>query len=500
MKKFLFIIGGVLVVLAGIWAILWNAGKEEVFARMDAEILALEASGTAIRFADREVGGFPFGYEVTLKDVEAHLAGSGSTYRLPSVTSSADLSDPDRLVTVLPPEFELEIVPTEEMKTNRPGMAERYLVEFESIAAEIIIDGRPDAARDIELSAESVLAVHTDEEQSTSIAVELQNLASSSTLPARIDDGKTVTTGTVGFLDYVVRGAAETGASVTIEGQVEDVTFAGNSSLRTAADLRALLDGDATGEVEATFGIGTSVSRFASDGTDETPAGSLVMRAGTSSGALELADGTIVVRGESRNNSWNVKTAAEAPVQDTTVQIEMFDTIYRVPMAPSPDMRPFEVKFAMVDLTLDDALWSVLDPEGEIDRAPAQILVDTIGTMRLTKPQSEIRPGEAPPVAFGNLSVNKLDVSLLGASATARGEIEFIQPINLPQGTMTLRIKNALEVMSRLVEAEVLTPDILLFASLMAQNYLLQDPESGELVGEFEMGPGGITVNGQPLQ
>ncbi|MEM7237076.1 MAG: hypothetical protein AAF501_04545, partial [Pseudomonadota bacterium] len=193
-------------------------------------------------------------------------------------------------------------------------------------------------------------------------------------------------------------------------------------------------------------------------------------------------------------------TEADALVQEATVQIEMFDGIYQVPLSPSDEMRPFEVKFAMVDMTLDEALWSVLDPDGEIDRAPAQLLIDTVGTMRLTKPQSEMRTGEAPPVAFGNLSVNKLDLSILGAQATARGDVEFIQPINLPQGTMTLRLKNALEVMSRLVAAEVLTPDVLLFASLMAQNYLLEDPESGELVGEFEMGPGGITVNGQPLQ
>ncbi|MEM7669163.1 MAG: DUF2125 domain-containing protein [Pseudomonadota bacterium] len=500
MKKTLLVIGGILVVLAGIWVILWNAGKEEVFARMDAEIRALDTAGTRISFAGRDVSGFPFGYTVMLQDVVAHLPDSGSTFRLPEVTSSADLSDPDRLVTRIPETFELEIVPTDAMKQADPALADQYLVEFETIAAELVVNGRPDTQRQIELTAESLLGVHTDASLGTSVAIELQDVASTSELPARIDAGTTVTTGRIGFVDYVVRGAAESGTPVTIEGQTEDIRFSGTSTVQTAADIQALFEGTLQGRVEATFGVGSSISRFVAEGSEDSPGGSLETRSGTSSGTVALDDGSVVLRGESRNNSWHLVTEADALVQEATVQIEMFDGIYQVPLSPSDAMRPFEVKFAMIDMTLDEALWSVLDPDGEIDRAPAQLLIDTVGTMRLTKPQSEMRTGEAPPVAFGNLSVNKLDLSILGAQATARGDVEFIQPINLPQGTMTLRLKNALEVMSRLVAAEVLTPDVLLFASLMAQNYLLEDPESGELVGEFEMGPGGITVNGQPLQ
>lgn len=500
MKKIALVLSGILVTVAVIWTILWNAGKGEVFARMDQEILALDAAGTRVHFAGRDVGGFPFGYEVTLKDVEIAVPTAGSIYRLPTVVTRADLSDPDRLVTKLPETFSLDIIPTEEMKVARAGLSDIYTIDFETIAAEVVIDGLPNAARTVTTSADSLLIAYGGADTDAKFAVEFQNLAGTSNLPAGIDGGNAVSNSQIGLIDYVVSGEAETGAAITLEGQVEDVLITGNTSLRSAADFQALMNGDVSGQIATTFSFGKSLGRFNSAGTDEIPAGTLTTSSGTSSGAIDLIDGSILVRGEARNNAWNVVTEAEGPVQDTTVKIEMLDAIYQVPLAPSDEMKPFEIKFAMVDLTLDDALWNLLDPETTADRSPAEILVDLVGSMRLTKSQSELRPGEAPPVAFGNLSINRLDLSALGASAQARGDVEFIQPVNMPNGAVTLRLKNVMKAMGDLVEVGILTPDILLVASLMAQNYLREDAETGELIGDFEMGPAGITVNGQPLQ
>ncbi|MEM7179259.1 MAG: DUF2125 domain-containing protein, partial [Pseudomonadota bacterium] len=95
MKKYLIIAGSLIVGAAVIWAILWNAGRQEVVDRMDRELKALAASGTHIEYQDRIIGGFPFGYSVTLKEVVAEIPAAQSTYFLPEIVTSAELPDFD---------------------------------------------------------------------------------------------------------------------------------------------------------------------------------------------------------------------------------------------------------------------------------------------------------------------------------------------------------------------------------------------------------------------
>ncbi|MBY8976566.1 DUF2125 domain-containing protein [Rhodobacteraceae bacterium NNCM2] len=500
MKKFLVIAGSLVVGSAVIWAVLWNAGREEIVERMDVEIKALAASGTIVDFKERIIGGFPFGYSVTLKEVTAEVPAAQSIYFLPKVVSSADITDTDRLTTVLPEKFSMEVLTTAEMLEANPDLPESFKIDFETRNAEVVADGLPDAKRTLTGEAESLLMVFSDQATASHVAIEFQGLATNTVLPAWIEGRAVDTTGAIGLVDYVIKGVAETGAAITIEGQVEDVTMSGTSSLRSAEDLEAMLNGNGTGELSSTFTTGKAITHFSSQGTEETPPGDLKMTTGTSSGHFRLIDGSAEVRAESRN--LNVEMVAEdaGPFRETSLRIDVLDAIYQVPFAPSQEMKPFDVKFGMTGLALDDKLWDALDSAGTLDRSPAEFILDAEGTMRLTKPQAETRPGEAPPVAFGNLSINQMRMSALGAYATAEGDIEFLQPVNLPNGTVTLRTRNLVEAMSALVDTGVLTPDILLVASLMVQNYLRPDDATGEMVGEIEMGTGGITINGQPLQ
>lgn len=500
MKKYLIIIGSLVAGALIIWAILWNAGREEIVDRMDREIKALAQMGTEVEYQERIIGGFPFGYSVTLKEVIVEIPSAQSTYFLPKIVTSADISDLDRLTTVLPDKIKLEVLPPED-PTDRDGeLPDPVNIDFETINAQVVVDGLPSSRRSVITTADSLLLVFSDADTGSHIAVEFQGLESTAKLPLQIGGQPVTSTGTIDLLDFVVKGVAETGAAVTVEGQIDNITMAGSSDLRSADDFEAMMDGTLSGKISGAFTSGKSVTHMASAGTAETTGGDLRITGGTSSTNFSLEDGSLVLNAEHRNSSWEMESQGEGPLTNAKLNADLFEVIYQVPFAPSEEMKPFETKLAIIGLTLDEALWDALDKEKTLERSPAELLFDANGTMRLTKPQSEVRSGEAPPVAFGTLSINRADAAALGAYVKATGDIEFIQPINLPNGAVTVRAKGVIEAMTSLVDTGVLTPDILLITSLMAQNYLRVDPATNEMIGQVEMGVGGITINGKPLQ
>ncbi|MEM7177649.1 MAG: DUF2125 domain-containing protein, partial [Pseudomonadota bacterium] len=414
--------------------------------------------------------------------------------------TSAELPDFDRLTTTLPKEFKLEFLPLENPDDPSGALPEPVEVTFETINAEVVVDGLPGTTRTVLSTADSLLAVFSDAPANAHVAVEFQGLDSTASMPLQIGGQPVTSTGTIDLLDFVVKNTAETGAAVTIEGQIDDIVMTGSSDLRTAEEVQAMIDGTLSGEVSGTLTSGRSVTHMASAGTPETAGGDLRITGGTSSSSFSLADGSLVLNAAHRDSAWEMASQGDGPLKNAKLSADLFEVIYHVPFAPSEEMKPFETKLAIIGLTLDADLWEALDKEKTLDRAPAELLFDANGTMRLTKPQSEVRPGEAPPVAFGTLSINRADAAVLGAYVKASGDIEFIQPINLPNGAVTVRASGVIEAMTSLVEAGILTPDILLIASLMAQNYLQVDPATNEMVGRIEMGAGGITINGLPLQ
>ncbi|MEM8699680.1 MAG: DUF2125 domain-containing protein, partial [Pseudomonadota bacterium] len=453
-------------------------------------------TGDEITFATRSVGGFPFSYEVVMTDLKISLDQGRMVYDLPRTVSRAALSDPDALVTALPDAWTMTFTPGETLRQSNPMLSEKMLFEMETDAAEITLAGLPGFNRTVSVAANSILAVHSQPEAEVNFAIELAGLSSDTTFPGDSEAGQIQSAGQVGFIDYAFSGINEEDRRVTIEVQIEDLQFTGDSDptaiLASVEDLAGL-------SASGNFLTGKTLTRFAVDGKSEQPGGAVVMESGTSSSSLSLAESSIEMRSETRGNRWELKPDDDALPYRGAVVIDIFDMIYRAPVAPTEEMQPFDFKFAMAGLNPDEAVWALFDAEEKLDRSPAELTLDFEGTMRLTKSHAEMRPGEAPPVAFGNLVVNRVDLKALGASAEAAGSFEFLQPINAPMGKLTLRMSQVIEVLTKLVEAEVLTPDILLMGSLISQTYLVQDSETGDLTADIEMGPQGVTVNGKPI-
>ena len=498
MKKTLIVAVAVVAALAVGWTGFWFIGKGEVEARMDAEIANLAARGDEISYSDREVSGFPFSYEMTLTDVEAKISDGTWVWRFPTLTSRAGADAPDRLVTILPAKFSAELRTTEAMRDNSPNLPEVLVFDVESENTVVTLSGLPGFNRELELSSDSLLAVHSQEAAAQHFAIELAELQTNAVLPAD-PSLEASSSGSLALIDFVFSTSGDDGRQITYESQVEDIRLTGTSNLRSMPEIEAMLRGEGAHRLSANYSLGRAISRFASTGGIEQ-GGSVTMTSGTASVIMSLDEGEIELRAESQANRIEITPEDESVAIRGGIDLDTLDAIYKVPFAPSSEMKNFDLKLAMIGLKPDAEVWDKVDAEKRLDRSPAEMTLDFEGTMRLTKSQKDVRPGEAPPVEFGNLSVKRVDLKALGANASARGDIEFLQPINAPVGTVTLRLNKVIDAMSKLVEAKVLTPDILLMGSVMAQTYLIEGDDPGELVAEIEMGPDGYKVNGQPLQ
>ncbi|MEM7506058.1 MAG: DUF2125 domain-containing protein [Pseudomonadota bacterium] len=500
MNKTVKIIGGVLVVAALGWTGLWFWVKGQIETRMDAEIAQIARGGDKISFAERSVAGFPFTHRTVLTDVVGEMADGQIIYKAPDLVIDWNLQERDQVTVTLPATFTGEFVPPEDLRESSPDLPERMVFDFETVDTKIVAEGPPGVARQLQMTGESIVMVHSFAATDAHFAIEFQKIDTNATIPADPEVGEVISAGTLELIDYALSMVGEDGRRVTMEGQVEDVQITGTSNIRQPAHLEAMMAGDLAYALSATYNMGNAITRIRVDGDEENQGGTLTSTTGTSAAVMELANGTLDLRGEARTNAWEVTPDDEAVPYRGTVAIDMIDLIYKVPFAPSEEMLPFDVKLAMIGFQPDEVLWTAFDKDAVLARDPAEMTVDFEGTMRLTKQQGEVRPGEAPPVAFGNLIINRIDLAALGATAKATGDVEFIQPLNLPQGRVKVTLTQVMETLTKLVEAKIVTPDFLLVGSLMAQNYLVEDPETGAMIADIEMGPTGYTINGQPLQ
>ncbi|MEM9736466.1 MAG: DUF2125 domain-containing protein, partial [Pseudomonadota bacterium] len=385
-----------------------------------------------------------------------------------------------------------------EARAANPGLGESLLADFEAEAVELGLSGLPGAERRVDLRATSLLAVHSLTGRDGHMAMELADLAADVLIPAPFAEGEATATGSVGLVDYAFSLTEEGKGRLTLEGQIEGIQLQSATSIRDRSQLIALLSGVAGPALSINLSSSRAVTRLTSEGKPSV-SGTVTLSRGTGAAIVDLAEGRLSLRGEARGNLLEV-ASADPDGPKGSADIDSLDVIYRVPVAPTPEMQPFDLKFALTGLAPDEAAWKILDKSGKLGRDPAQIIADFDGTMRLTKSPAERLPGEAQPVAFGNVRINMLDMKALGAEVTARGDLEFLQPINQPQGEVEIRLSQVTEVLTQLVQDGVLRPDILLISSVMLGTYTEREPETGVLVSRIELGPTGPIVNGTPLR
>ncbi|MFD1913237.1 DUF2125 domain-containing protein [Halodurantibacterium flavum] len=186
-------------------------------------------------------------------------------------------------------------------------------------------------------------------------------------------------------------------------------------------------------------------------------------------------------------------------------------TTLRLPLDEAPEPQDFEFATRFVDLTVNEEVWAMFDPQGNLPRDPITAVIDLAGTALLTHSllNPETWEQEEAPGQIESVTLNELHVGGLGALLTGVGAFTFdnddlvtFEGSPRPEGTADLRLVGGNALIDRLVGMGLLPQDQAMGARMMMT--LFARPVEGEedtLTSRIEVNEAGeVLANGQRIR
>jgi hypothetical protein len=187
---------------------------------------------------------------------------------------------------------------------------------------------------------------------------------------------------------------------------------------------------------------------------------------------------------------------------DVTYKETGFDFV--LPVSKGDAAQPFKLLVKLVDLSVSDSIWGMVDPTSQLPHDPATVIVDLSGTAKMlvdifdpANAGSEAMPGEVQEV-----SLNDLQVRAAGAELTGTGAAKVDNSAGMPKpvGAVDLKLVGANALIDRLVAMGLIPEDQAMGARMM-MGMFGQAAGEDTLTSKIEFKEdGGIYANGQRIQ
>lgn len=273
-------------------------------------------------------------------------------------------------------------------------------------------------------------------------------------------------------------------------------TFAANMSLAQMIEAGTRQVGTGThGEVTYDFNL-------------DTPDGSFQMVAAAVSGEIAgaITDNGISYRGTTNDVTMSIG-GSTIPLPPLTFKMAETGGTFAIPLVPGDDAQPFALAFSIVGLEIDNMLWGMIDPMGQLPRDPINLVIDTSGNLTInedfTAPEYAEGPAPGIPGTIEDLNINALQLSIAGAELTGDGALTFDNSIGMPMpaGVVNLMLSGGNGLLDKLVGMGLVPEDQATGVRMMLG--LFARPGQGEdtLQSVIEMKKdGSVLANGQRIR
>lgn len=183
-----------------------------------------------------------------------------------------------------------------------------------------------------------------------------------------------------------------------------------------------------------------------------------------------------------------------------------------MPVGTSDEPSEFGTNIALRDFAINDEIWSMLDPAGNLGRDPATIALAVDGTGRwffdlLDPEQADAMAFADVPGELNSLNLSELTVSLAGALLTGTGaftinndDLETFGGVPAPVGEVNLELTGANALIDKLVAMGLLPEDQAMMGRMM-MGMFARTTGDDQLSSKLEItADGQVLANGQRIQ
>lgn len=306
----------------------------------------------------------------------------------------------------------------------------------------------------------------------------------------------------------IVGKDAEDGTDVHVTTTVADITGTSSGTFLGAeamADLAAALKaGFAT---EANFSYGEVA--FDVDVTDAK--GPTKITGATEGGNFNVGlDATRLLYGAGGKGVTLSMSSPDIPFPEVKLSYAEAAFNLLIPVAKTDAPADFAFLTKIVDLSISEEIWGMIDPTNAFPHDPATVVLDTTGKVKLTTDLMDEAAmaalGETPPGELHALNLNALQAKIAGAELTGSGALTFdntdlttFQGVPAPTGKIDLKLVGGNALLDKLVAMGMLTEDDANGARMMVSMFANSVAED-ELTSTLEFKDKGFFANGMQLQ
>ena len=205
-------------------------------------------------------------------------------------------------------------------------------------------------------------------------------------------------------------------------------------------------------------------------------------------------------------------TVSGAEIPFPQVELAFAESGFNVMMPVSKSDSPQDFTFLtkLVDFTVSEDIWAIIDPGAALSREPATVIVDLKGTGFWTKdimdPSVQMDGMEAPG-ELHSLDLTQVLAKAAGAEVSATGGLTFdnadlatFDGVPRPEGKITVGIKGVNQLVDNLIAIGILSDDDAMGFRMGLAMFARPGAGPDELTSEIEFKDGGLFANGQQLQ
>lgn len=228
-------------------------------------------------------------------------------------------------------------------------------------------------------------------------------------------------------------------------------------------------------------------------------------------GAFDLAlDKNAVSYGTSFAGGNFTVSGPEIPFPEVAVTFAESAFGFLMPVSKSDTPQDFAVVTKLVDFTVSEDVWGLVDPGAALSREPATFIFDIKGSgfwkQDIMDPAAQM-DGVDPPGELSSLDLSQILLRAAGAEVGATGGLTFdntdlvtFDGVPAPTGSINVSIKGVNALIDNLIAIGILPDDQAMGARMMLGLFARPGPGPDEVTSVIEFKDGGLFANGQQLQ